>query len=270
MNEDLLNERRLRDAAAYQAPRRRMLTLGERERLLKEQQKDEDKETPSWWTMIDDAWEDSTMTASVIRWLAEPVPTEGDNPSNFEVTDSMLERYTKGIPSEYWQGLVDSRSQAEFFYKLKNLKERLKTRETLGNMGYTGTALSIGTSIADPLFFIAGAGVGGAVGKASQVGITTQRALRAKSLLRGSGIALLADFPLELSRMYIDDMTDAEQMIINTVASGAFGGALGGLFPRTTGFGKGWQQQVKLEEERLAIRLADQNAVPRPVYGPDP
>lgn len=214
------------------------------------------------------AWEDQTLYASLLRWWERP--TEVD--PTFRVTNEMIDRQLPGVPLEHMRDLFESRSEAEFMYRARNLRSRLKTREDLANAGLGGFAASIGSAILDPAFLVAyPVATAGLFGKASQTGLATARAVRAKAALRGAGIAVAVDTPLELLRLGMDDMATAEQMTMNIVSSVGLGGALGGAFPSTAGF-SGWKKQLELEQQRIALGVLDnvQNASRSTgdIYGP--
>jgi len=215
-----------------------------------------EKEVPTIRSLLGGAWEDSTSYAALLRWYE--TPNEVD--PTFSVTKELLDRHTLDLPTEYVEELADSTNETQFMMRVKSMKDRLKTREGLAANGYGGMAASFGMAMLDPTFLVAAPVASfGLFGKATQTGIATKRALRARAAVRGLALAGVVDLPIETGRYLMDDMAEIEHLFINTAASAVFGSALGAAFPTTAGFRKSWKKQVELERVRIAHQMVKDN-----------
>lgn len=204
-------------------------------------------------SLFGDAFMDTTVAGSVIRYFERP----GTFDPSFRITPELLRDTAGDIPVEYIQDLSESSSLDEFKYRVESIKERLDTREKLSQHGIAGLGLTFGAAMLDPAFLFA-AGLSGPLafaGKTAQVGVTTQRALRVKSALRGAAISAAIDIPLETARLATDDMTDFEDLFFNVVASGTLGSGIGYAFPTTSGFARNWKNMVDEEKARIASSM---------------
>jgi len=204
-------------------------------------------------SLFGDAFMDTTVTGSVIRYFERP----GTFDPSFRITPELLKDTAGDIPVEYIQDLSESTSLDEFKYRVESIKERLDTREKLSQHGIAGLGLTFGAALLDPAFLV-GAGVAAPLvigGKAAQVGVATQRALRVQSALRGAAISAAIDIPLETARLATDDMSDFETFFINVIASGTLGSGIGYAFPTTSGFARNWKQMVDEEKGRIALSM---------------
>ena len=192
---------------------------------------------------------DTTVFGSLYRYFDRP----NDFDEDFLVTPELLRDAAGDIPVEYIQDLSESSSLNEFKYRVESIKERLDTREKLSQHGILGLGLTFGTAMLDPTFLAAAGLTGGlaVAGKAAQIGVTTRRALRLKSALRGTAISAAVDIPLEVTRLATDDMTDFEDMFFNVAASATLGGGIGYAFPTTSGFARNWKELVDEQKARI-------------------
>ena len=204
-------------------------------------------------SLFGDAFMDTTVAGSVIRYFERPNEID----PSFRITPELLRDTAGDIPVEYIQDLSESTSLDEFKYRVESIKERLDTREKLSQHGIAGLGLTFGAAMLDPAFLFA-AGLTGPLafaGKTAQVGVTTQRALRVKSALRGAAISAAIDIPLETARLATDDMTDFEDLFFNVIASGTLGSGIGYAFPTTSGFSRNWKNMVDEEKARIASSM---------------
>ena len=99
-------------------------------------QKTEKPKPLSGWDLVKAAGNDTWVTSRIYHRLMEPGAGDG----LFSVDAEMLKEHAADIPYDYLDKLSESESEDQFLYRLKDIKSRMKARETLGQMGYSGLA----------------------------------------------------------------------------------------------------------------------------------
>tara|TARA_R100000655_G_scaffold94765_1_gene136324 strand:- start:7442 stop:11242 length:3801 start_codon:yes stop_codon:yes gene_type:complete len=219
---------------------------------------------PSGWDLFKRTWSDQTLYSTLIRWWDRPDEVDPD----FRVTRELLDRHkTDDIPLDYLDDIIQSESEPEFMYRLRETRERLETRKRVSEAGWGGTGIAFAAAMLDPAFLplmpIAGIGLGS---KTIHAGATTRAAVRSRAALRGLTTSLAIDVPLETLRYSIDPMGEVEDLFFNVAASATLGTGLGAAFPSTVGL-SGWKQQIELEKVRVATErlktLKEQGVLPK-------
>lgn len=211
------------------------------------------KPEQSLFSLTGEVFSDVTLVGAAQRYMDRPDIIDQD----FKLTPELMTKYAADIPVTFLDQLSKSKSLDEFIYRTKDIKERLETRSKLSQHGLKGTALTFGVAMFDPAFLGAGliAAPLAVSGKVAQLGVTSNRAVRARAALRGAGLAAAVDLPLETLRTSIDDMTDMEDLFFNVAASATLGSGVGAAFPSTTGFSRNWRNIVQNEKNRLAAEI---------------
>lgn len=130
---------------------------------------------------------------------------------------------TDGVPPQYWPNLARARSGPHAEFIKQNALEELAAIDKLQQAGWTGTALSIGVSLLDPVTLSAMLLTGG-----SQFLMQGSRIVRAAKLAAAGGIENVA---LEGALLGVRETKDADDLYVALIGGIVAGGAIGAILP---------------------------------------
>ena len=96
-----------------------------------------------------------TPTSNLVRDLYGLSQFPAD--PNFRLDENLLKKLTADIGPQYMDQFAYVKSDEEAAYVLMGINQTIKAKQTLARAGWTGTALSIGANLIDPVYLTAGA-----------------------------------------------------------------------------------------------------------------
>lgn len=165
---------------------------------------------------IEAAWETETATFALFDYIGgkHRVPDP-----NFRITPEQFSEITKGVDPKYHGSLLSAMSQGELDDKLYQIRREQKHQKTLGAMGGTGVALSMGAAVLDP--------VGAAASFLSAPLAGSAKVSRAANIMRGAGAGAGTNMLLE-GGLYAEQETRDPEDILWAGGLGSAFGSLGG------------------------------------------
>ena len=194
----------------------------------------------------------NTVVGDFARWLSAPDTVDPD----FSVTPDMVLKEAPELMDRY-DDLSASRNRTEFYYKVQNMRDHADHREKMAKLGWKGTTVDIASYILDPAFLLtlfvsrgALAGprllaMGGELTAAGRMAAQGGRLSRLKAAGKLGIISGAEMGVVEGARAGLSDEHDLADVPLHIALGAAFGGTIGGLFPKTA-YSRGWN---KLRDE---------------------
>jgi hypothetical protein len=142
---------------------------------------------------------------------------------NFRITDDLRGRLTEGLPEEFWN-FGDAVSEDHAWALRDQRLEQTRNLDTLGRMGWTGTALSILASMTDPVDIAAGAAISAASGGTALAPWIAGKAGRLRRLLGHGILGAASAAPVQAYISSQDEVQD-EWDVLYAAVGGFAGGA---------------------------------------------
>lgn len=187
---------------------------------------------PGLYTGLGFAVESENSIGSILRFLerqaVEPDP-------EFALTFEVVERFGQGIGDEYLDAFRSAESLEEMWVIRRQLLTMQESRKQLASMGLTGTALSIGAAIVDPVDIAASTAVAGPVGASLSVATKANRIRRiAAAGLSGAAGAASAELAIGAT----DPTRGPEDVLYAAAAGVVFGAGLDALGQAVGGYAR--------------------------------
>lgn len=148
---------------------------------------------------------------------------------DFNLNQENLTKLAEGIPNQYVGEFSDAVSEDHALAIRERLLKQMDTNEKLGNMGWTGTALSVGAAFTDPAAIAATLAISAATGGTGFAPAVAARLGKVGTIGLAAAEGAVGNIAVDIPLVAVDPTRDASSLKWSAGAGLIMGGAFGAL-----------------------------------------